>query len=73
MNIEQLAKEAGFGEVPPGSLLEKAIKHVINATLEEAALFCEGLAVHMYCFRDKDGADMAESIRNSIREMKEQP
>ena len=23
-----------FGEVPPGSLLEKAIKHVINATLE---------------------------------------
>ena len=34
---------------------------------------CDDMASHLLFWRDKDGADMAVSIRNAIREMKEQP
>lgn len=82
LNIKKLAQQAGMIPISfnrtsfkneysayPADL-ERFAELVKAAALEQAAQHCDELATHLVCHRDRDGADLCISIRDSIRDMK---
>lgn len=63
-------QESEDGEFVRFADAEAAVKQARIDALEEARKHCDELAGFLLCYRDKQGADLVASVRDSIESLK---